>query len=242
MKTIFTLILSMILIQGISQNPRDVFAGRYIPPVSNESLKNARMLSDVIPDCPKHWNEIIDIVSVKILAVCEGEARLAESKTEKITRDQYDVLNLADVGTDISIQIEFKWKDANSARADNGSVIKMNEFKLAVVPVTEAQYPGGARELKEYLENNIASKLPKATKERPVIPGATAVFTIDENGEVSGVKILNKFPADPEVDKLLLEGLSKMPKWKPALNSKGEKVKQEFKYGIRGGAYSKGGC
>lgn len=242
MKTIFTLLLSLFLLNGFSQNPRDVFAGRYIPPISAETLNRATVISDVIPNCPEHWDEIIDIVSVKILAICDGEAKLAEGKTEKVNLEQYDILNRADLGTEISIQIEFKWKDVNSSVADNGKIQKMNEFRVAVVPETEAQFPGGTKELKKYLENNISSKVPKPSKEKPLVPGATAVFTVDENGVVSDVKIISKASSDPEVDKLLLEGLSKMPKWIPAQNAKGEKVKQEFKCGINGGTFRTGGC
>jgi hypothetical protein len=242
MKTILTLALSLILLNGISQNSRDVFAGRCIPPVNNETLKNARSISDIIPNCPTHWNEIIDIVSIKILTVCDGEARLSESKSGKMTRDQSAILSHADLGTEISIHIEFKWKDVNSAVAENGSIQKMNEFRLAVVPETEAQYPGGSKELKQYLENNISNKVPVPNKDKPFVPGATAMFTVNEDGGISDVKILSKPSSDPQVDKLLIDALNKMPKWKPALNAKGEKVKQEFKYGIHSATYKTGGC
>jgi len=50
---------------------------------------------------------------------------------------------------------------------------------------------------------------------------------------------LSKTSGDQKTDKLLLKAINKMPKWKPAENSDGIKVKQEFEFSVGncGGCY-----
>ena len=62
------------------------------------------------------------------------------------------------------------------------------------------------------------------------------MFTVNEEGDVVDAKI-SKTSGDLLTDKLIVEGISKMPKWKPAKNSKGEKVKQDFIFNV-----GNGGC
>ena len=61
------------------------------------------------------------------------------------------------------------------------------------------------------------------------IPWAMAKFTVNEEGEIVDAKISTP-SKDPKIDQLLLDALSKMPKWIPAEDSKGLKVKQEFTF------------
>jgi TonB family protein len=59
-------------------------------------------------------------------------------------------------------------------------------------------------------------------------------FTVNEEGGIMNPKML-RTSRDSKADKLVLEAISKMPKWKPAQNSKGVKVKQEFTVPFGGG-------
>jgi TonB family protein len=105
---------------------------------------------------------------------------------------------------------------------------------MTVVPEIEAEFFGGSLEMTKYLKENIIYKIPETV---PKQFNGIAVFTVNENGEISNAKISNT-SGDSKIDELLLEAAYKMPKWKPAENSKGIKVKQEFEIIIGKG----GGC
>ena len=60
------------------------------------------------------------------------------------------------------------------------------------------------------------------------------MFTVNEEGEIVNAKI-SQTSGDSKTDKLFVEAINKMPKWKPAQNSKGVKVKQEFIFNLSGG-------
>ena len=90
-------------------------------------------------------------------------------------------------------------------------------------------------ELTNYLKKNIINKISETNPSKQ-FPRVTAIFTVNEEGKIIDAKI-SRSSNDPEVDKLLLETITKMPNWKPAENSEGIKVKQEFTFRT-----SSGGC
>ena len=236
MKNNFLILLcSSLFISCFSQTSRDVFFKSYTPPLIKEKLNEAKVIKDIIPNCPSHWNGIIDIVSINILAVCNGRDLTSENSNENLTQAQKDLLLNADLGSNISVKIKFKWKDTKSVIGDYGKILNMNEFRVAVVPAIEAEFPGGYKQIAEYLNENIFKKIPETGLTPKQILSVKVIFTIDENGNVVNAKI--PFATNPAIDKLLLEAITKMPKWKPAQNSKGLKVKQEFSYSI-----GQGGC
>ncbi|MBK6838306.1 MAG: hypothetical protein IPG90_08535 [Bacteroidetes bacterium] len=61
-------------------------------------------------------------------------------------------------------------------------------------------------------------------------------FTVNEEGEIIDPKI-KVTTNNPKSDKLLLDAIRNMPKWKPATNSQGGKMKQDFEF-----AMGTGGC
>ena len=81
----------------------------------------------------------------------------------------------------------------------------------------------------QYLRENAINKIPETTSKQlqQVIVG----FTVNEEGKIANVQI-SKTSGDPNTDKLLLEAINKMPKWRPAEDSKGVKVKQEFEFSV----------
>jgi len=52
-------------------------------------------------------------------------------------------------------------------------------------------------------------------------------FTVNEEGKIVDALIFRS-SEDPKADQLLLDAINKMPEWKPARNSTGMKIKQEF--------------
>ena len=227
-KNLITLALSILFLNGFSQDSRFIITGKFVPPSKKDKLNEAKIIHDIIPNCPTHWDSIIDFVSINIMAICNGQIRSAESYNKSLTFDQKNILNAADNGTDIVIKIKFRWQDTSFAIGDNGKIQEMNEFKFTVVPQTEAEYPGGFKALTNYLKENIMNKISETYPSKQ-IPWAMAKFTVNEEGEIVDAKISTP-SKDPKIDQLLLDALSKMPKWIPAEDSKGLKVKQEFTF------------
>jgi TonB family protein len=252
---IITLFLVLLFSTGFSQNSKYEYNGRLTPSVKKEKLNEVKFISDITPELwhklalpiKEHdeldyrrkmeyslgyylypqggYNIIIDYVSVEILATCNSKVLTSQSTSDKLTPEQKNILNAADLGSDISIKIKFKYK--NQAKDSLGSS-KIIEGKLAVtvVPETEAEFPGGFKQITEYLMKNVINKITEASTSEK-IRQAIVKFTVNEEGQVVDAKIL-RTSTDPKIDDLLLNAINKMPKWVPAKNSKGIKVKQEF--------------
>lgn len=238
MKTHLTILaLSFFCLIGFSQNTRDALVGNYTPPFYKEQLFKAKLISDIIPDCPTHWNTLINYVAIQIMVSSDGHILLEESISDTLTLNQKRLLNSADMCSEISIKIKFRYKDTTYAIGSNEKIKTMN-FKAAVVPAIEAEFPGGYAQAIVYVKENVIKKI-QAIDTSKYTPRMTAAFVVDEEGNVNNAKII-KSSNNPELDRLLLEQINKMPKWTPATNIKGERVKQEFK--IASLLYGRGGC
>jgi len=174
----------------------------------------------------KDFENIIDFVSIEILATCQGKSLASQSTSNELTAEQKNILNTADLGTDIRIKIKFNYKNWANNNLKTDKKIKEGEYLVTVVPETEAKYPGGFKQLTAYVTEIIFNKSSK-TGSFGKIQQAIVKFTVNEEGQVVGTKLF-KSSIDPQIDKLILDAINKMPKWKPAENPKGIKVKQEF--------------
>ncbi len=230
-------LLSLLFINASSQNTRDAFAGNFTPPINKEILYGAEVIGDIIPNCPTHWNTIIDFVSINIMIISNGQILSEESTTDRLTREQKNALYSADLNTEISIKIKYKYKDTTYAIGGNER-IKTMRFKAAVVPETEAEFPGGYTQVLNYIKENITKKISAADTSKRT-PRMAANFTVDEGGKIINAKIYRS-SNKPELDNLFLQEIYKIPKLKPAVNAKGEKVKQDFK--ISSIFYNGDGC
>ena len=104
---------------------------------------------------------------------------------------------------------------------------------VTVVPEVEAEYPGGFKQITEYYTGNALNKI-AGENASDKIRQAVVTFKVSEEGEILEAKIARS-STDLTIDKLLLEATNKMPKWKPAENGKGVKVKQEVSIPFGGG-------
>ena len=260
---VITLFLFLLFITGFSQNSRYEYSGRLTPSIKKETLNEAKIISEIMPEFCRYfvlpWNEhliaqqlklkyysqgyyiqpqenynqIMDYVSILISATCNGKAFTSQSTSELLTTEQKNILYATDLGTDISIKIKFKYKNQANDNRDSGCKIKEGEYVVTVVPETEAEYPGGFKQMTEYLMENVMNKISeKSASEK--IRQAIVKFMVNEEGQIVDAKIL-RTSTDPKIDKLLLDATIKMPKWRPAENSKGIKVKQEFSIPLGGG-------
>lgn len=197
----------------------------YKHPVQKENLKEAKLLGDFIPDYPKNW--ISKYILVEIVGTCNGKTVKALNASDVLSVEQKKILNAADLATDILVNVKYNYKDPITSDVENNYL----NISLTVIQKVyeEAEYTGGLIEMKRYIKENILNKLSKTI---PVwFQSATVVFTVNETGEIGNAR-LSRSSGDKVTDELFLREVNKLPKWKPAENSKGIKVKQEFEFSV----------
>jgi hypothetical protein len=200
----------------------------YTRPVTKEQLNEARFIRDVVSGYPENW--INNHVSVEISATCGGKAVKARSPNEVLSPEQKKILNTADLATDIIVDVKYTYNESLTHTVENGAM----HVLMTVVPETEAEYVGGYKQMYDYLKENGINKISVTTPKR--FQKGRVRFNINEKGEVVHVRIADT-SGDLKTDKLLLETILSMPKWKPAETSKGVKVMQEFEFSV-----GNGGC
>ncbi|MEI6749588.1 MAG: energy transducer TonB [Bacteroidales bacterium] len=181
----------------------------------------------------ENFTKFIDYVSVNISATCYGKAFTSESTGEMLTPEQKNIINTTDLGTDLHIKIKFSYKNGANNSPDNAGKIIEGEYTVTVVPDTEAEYPGGSKQITAYLTDNIINEIHrKGTYDK--IMQAVVNFTVNEDGDVVDTKI-STTSTDPKIDKIILDAMNRMPGWRPAENPKGIRVKQVFSIPFGGG-------
>jgi TonB family protein len=187
------------------------------------------------PDTYVHMQEnyerVIDYVSIEILTTSNGKTLAAQGPTDALTNEQKNILNSADLGSDIRIKIKFnykKWVYKNTSMTDS---LKEALYLITVVPATEAEYPGGFKQLTSYLTTTILNKISDKNGLKK-IQEAIVKFTVNEEGQLMDVK-LSRTSTDSRTDQLILDAIHKMPRWKPAKNYQGVNVKQEISIPFR---------
>jgi TonB family protein len=257
-----SLLLFIFVASGFSQNSRYEVPGTHAHTIKKEKLGEANYVNEIMPEFSRYFvlpfkenallnfNKIlpnsqqylysledyersIDFVSVDIYASCEGNYMNSESSGSELSEDQKNMLHNVDLGTDLWIKIKFRYKNQSIDMPFSADKIMEGEYSVTVVPEIEAEYPGGTQQIKEYLTENVISKIPEIIASEKD-PHAYVKFTVNENGQIEDARIYRN-SVDPEIEKLLLDATSRMPKWSPALNSKGIKVRQEFAFQFGGG-------
>jgi len=96
---------------------------------------------------------------------------------------------------------------------------------LAVDPEKQAEYEGGRDALMEYLKEN--SKEARGSMQMDELQSFKLVFTVTKKGTIANAK-LDGLSGYLAINNAMIEIITKTSgKWKPAENSKGEKVDQE---------------
>lgn len=186
-----------------------------------------------------NYNKIIDYLSVNITSTHDGKTHTAHSSNDQLSLEQKRILATADLNTEISIKVRFKYKDADNA-SNHGPKIIEGKVNVTVVPETEAQFPGGYTELRNQLTKSVMSKLPSGGAAESMytdkISRSVVKFMINEEGKVVDASI-SSTSTDSFLDILLIDAIYHLPKWKPAKNAKGQTVKQQFNFSM-----GSGGC
>ena len=215
-----------ISIATFSQNLRYELHGAYQRAVKKQALENAKFISDIIPDYPESW--IMEYDSVDIEITSGGKTMKARGKNNLLSQEQKDALNKVDLAAYIAINVHYKYNNVLDSHIEKN---KLN-ITFRVVPEVEAEFVGGKEQLNAYIKekgiDKIAGKIPKQFGE------VILKFTVNENGEISNTSVFKTSGSD-KVDKLLLDAIQAMPKWVPAKNANGKRVKQEFEFSVNSG-------
>lgn len=261
---ILTFVLALFYITGFSWSYKFNYTGSYFPKIKNESLNNINSVSDITPDFWRsmqmryedrrkmeelrktdftqvsafnsqeyNYNNIVEYVSVNVSAINKGKVRSSQGSGNELTPQQKSILKSADPGTNISIKVNFRFKNQAKNATNGDSGVHSGELTVGIVPEVEAEYPGGIAQLSEFYNKNIFSKISEESAYNKVML-ASVKFTVNEDGQITDTQI-SKTSTDPQLDKLILDQTKKMPKWKPAKNSEGKKIKQEITIPFGGG-------
>lgn len=222
-KKLLTILISSVLFSGFSQDFTYEIHGKYERPVKNEALADAKLVSDFIEGYPVNW--VKDYVSVEISGELDGKPAKAISETEVLNYNQLHLLKKAGLGTELVVSIFYKLKNAVTDQIE----IQQMKVAMTVVPNIEAEFVGGKQLLNKYFKENGIDNI--SEKSRKEIQQGIVNFTINEKGDVANAKI-TKTSGDLKTDKLLLKAINKMPKWKPAENANGKKLKQKFVFSV----------
>lgn len=197
-------------------------AGAYNRPITKEKLSKVQVITDINERYPTSW--IKEYVSVEISATNNGKAVKIASKDDQLSDEQLSILKLADIGTNVTVDINYfpdNTLSENPARNIN--------FSVTVIPAVEAEYPDGYKALKQYLKANAIDKVYKKMVDDFRL--VKIKFTVNEEGGIINTQI-TKPSGDQEIDILLIQTINNMKKWKPAENAKGENIQQEFEFSV----------
>jgi TonB family protein len=230
MKKAILLVFMTLFAVGFSQPLQFTVRGAYAFGANSEALREVRFMHQMIPFYT--GSGVMKYLSTEVSAGCNGKELKATGRGDTLTAEQREVISQAEPGTDIVITIKYTFN--NKIVPDKQAYTI--QHVITVLPEVTASF-ASYKEMLQYLKLNTIDKLcdPNCKK----FPFATVRFTVNENGDVIGVRI-GETSADPKVDEVLIEAIRNMPKWKPAQNSKGKKVKQEFQFSI--GTDVKTGC
>jgi TonB family protein len=228
-KTIFCILgIVALSLSSFSQDLYYDIHGKYEIPVLKEKLCIANSLADLAKGYPSGW--ITGYVSTELISTRLGKSQTAKGENDTLNEEQKNLLKAADIGTDVEINVSYLFKNP----VNNEVSVKKMHYKVTVVPEKEAEYLGGRPNLDTYLFGSGIQSLPKSCFENQKQSKVT--FTIDESGKAINAKVTQS-TGEEKVDKKLLKMINEMPYWRPAENTSGQKVKQDFVFYV-----GNGGC
>ncbi len=224
MKTILSTFLSLFLVVGsFAQDLSFNIHGNYTVAIKKQQLGGAKKISDLIPHYPSKW--ILDYVAVTLTTNHNGTSRIANGTGEILSAEQAQLLQLADLGTEVVINIAYKTKNSVTEKLE----VRNIHYSVIVVPETEAKFPAGQQQLTQYLKNNAITKIDETRWKE--MTTAVVTFTVNAVGKIANAQVTTT-SGDEKIDQLLLETINQMPTWKPAEATNGSKVAQEFVFSV----------
>lgn len=204
--------LSYMVVRGRTGPNSLVSTGRAI---TEDKLKNAQTISDVIENYPSNW--IVDYNSVTVVTKVNGKTIETIGPDDKLTNEQKNIFKTA---SNLLLVVQYQ-KENNKHEIQN----RQMNVSLLVTPDIEAEYIGGYELMISDLKQNSLTII--NDKNFNYLPQPSISFVINESGVVENVK-LEATSRDATIDALLIKTVQEMPNWKPAKNKDGLNIKQEF--------------
>lgn len=194
------------------------------PPVSitKTQLTSAKRLIDLNDRYTPSW--VRTYISVEISTNHKGKIKKAVGKSNILTKAQKKLMNAADIDKEITVKV--KYMPENTLKHNDAKEIN---FTFTIEPKTRASYSAGKQALSKYLSESAVSKIPSDVLKKYDL--AAVKFTVNEKGEIVNPHVFQS-TKNEKVDKILLETIKKMPKWKPAKYANGLKIKQDFMFTV----------
>ncbi|KZS41103.1 hypothetical protein AWE51_23410 [Aquimarina aggregata] len=198
--------------------------------IKKDKINNAISIHDFIT-----LEDIKSITSYKSVSVIilddNKQTDIRETGTsDLLTNAQIKLLQSAGYSTNILIRADYQKKYTSTG----GIYDSYATPHFTVAPEKPATYGNDKNALIQYLKEN--SRLEVSIIKQNKVQEGKLFFTVTKNGVISNVK-LGTSSGHPSVDQKMMELIYKAPeKWKPAENTKGEKVDQElvFFFGTMG--------
>ncbi len=193
--------------------------------IKQESLIETQNLADINPGYPNSWIKQEDYIRVELKISGNEKSDSAFGTSADLNKNQKFLISNAVVGDTIKMMVSYKNINVVTQKTDT---LNLN-YRVKVLPFKEAEFEGGFEYLKEnYLQNTISQITDDHLN---TFGNAIMRFTIGVEGSVENIRMIQsanhlKFNAS------LIDALHTMPKWIPAQNKNGIKVKQEFEWHI----------
>ena len=199
--------------------------------ITKEKLQQATSVVDILPketDWPSYPIQSLN------LTVFRGDTETTETgKHLALNTAQQQLLRTLDYSDCFSFKAPCKGKHKDTGDLETYELF----YRFTVTPDREAQYSKGDLALLDYLKKNSAKHA--ANLEEDQLERGAVHFTISKTGTLTNVK-LTSTSGYTSLDELMIELISTLPgTWKPAENSKGEKVDQELVFSF---SNMNGGC
>jgi len=202
--------------------------GMYRRTVEKERVIKALLLSDFVEGYPSSWMK--HYVSTEITTTSNAKTIKAVGSNNTLSPAQKDLLKKVVLNSDVHIDIKYKIDNVVTGGMDE----RVARFSITIIPKVEAEFTEG--DVNEFLKEKTKKKFSQAKSEK--FEEGLVRFVINEEGKVENAKIITT-TGNSKTDKLLLEVINEMPKWKPAKDAKGIKLKQTFEFLV---GYMVGGC
>lgn len=191
-------------------------------PIKKSVLDNARSIIDFLPR--EQTQAVVSYKSVSVIIIKDDrQTDIRETGySDMLTDNQIKLLRSSDYSTNFLIRAEYLEMNMETNKLED------NYFSphLTIVPEKQAEYEGGRDALLKHLSKNNIENTANLNEDK--LQPAKLYFTVTTKGAISNVK-LDRTSGYPKIDKKMIELISKAPgKWKPARNSRGEKVEQEL--------------
>ncbi len=212
--------------KAVSKPNFEVHRLDYYISISEAALKDVTSLSDLYPDYEAAW--VSEYIAVEISTTYKGKIQKVVNKNELLSPAQKELLARGDTGADILVKVDYMPENTLTHNEQ-----KEMEFRVKVLPQSDAQYPSGEEALNRYLKEKTIDKIPDNSFKGYDL---TAIkFIINEEGAVEDARVFKsayQTYENKEVEALLLEAIQHMNCWEPAEYADGTKAKQEFVFTV----------